>query len=118
MVDVLENVDSKKYKKAQQGGSLSKAQANLIKVVPENVQKYKNFELVWAKQGKHDNFIGEEKAVKIGSNAVTIYFDDYDGAEMLGLFPDIQNKSERKERIKKFKKDLKSIQRKRYGTKF
>ena len=33
VVDVLEKIDNKKYKKAQQGGSLSKAQANLIEVV-------------------------------------------------------------------------------------
>ena len=66
-------------------------------------QKYKNFELVWAKQAKHDNFIDKEQAVKIGASTVTIYYDDYDGAEMLGLFPDIQGKAERKAKLKELK---------------
>ena len=108
VIDVLENFPNKnKYKKAQTGGNLSNAQANLIQVLPENTTKYKNFELVWAKQAKHDNYIGKEKAVKIGASTVTIYYDDYDGAEMLGIFPQIQNKAERKAKIKDLKKQLK-----------
>ena len=60
--------------------------------------------LYCAKQAKHDNYIGKEKAVKIGASTVTIYYDYYDGAKMLGIFPEIQNKAERKAKIKDLKK--------------